>query len=621
MTSNAKSDAPKLHPKVPTEIKPGHILRIDYDEIDQFQERAQKFRIGDEEQTEFQLFRLSRGVYGQRQEDNQMMRIKLPAGGVTSDQLEALADVSEKYSGLERGHITTRENFQFHFVNLDDTADVMRIIGAAGLTTREACAHTVRNVTGCPFAGICHDEEFDTTPYLAAYARNMLRNPICQRLPRKFKTAFSGCASDCAGTPFHDLGFLAKKQTGDQGNEVWGFELRVGGGTSTMPRQADVIWDFARVDNGDYIKVAEAILRVFDREGDLPGLLRKNLNKARIKFLLHKIGAEAFKAKVVEELEKDWAKNATYDMEALTQLAEEGPSEPVAADNAAPMDGYERWRRTNVQQQKQDGFYSVSLTIAMGNLVTFQFRELARVMRQYSGGNARTNQNQNMVLRYVRPESLPQLYRELNAIGLGDPDADLIADVVACPGADSCKLAITASNQAGYSMREHMIAFDYADPEVQKVSVKISGCPNGCGQHHLAGIGLQGSSYKVGKLEVPCYDIFVGGAGYHGAGRYATRVSRVLAKKAHLAIDKILQVYQAERTSDSESFFDFVDRVGPKHFEQPLEEFKWVGSLAEDTEMYMDWGQSDLFEVIRGEGECAAGEVPIVRVPTAIDVP
>jgi sulfite reductase beta subunit-like hemoprotein len=617
-------EAPKRHPKVPEEIKPGHILRVDYDEIDEFEGRARKFRIGDEEQTEFQLFRLSRGVYGQRQEDNQMMRIKLPAGGVTAEQMDALADVSEKYSGLERGHITTRENFQFHFVNLDDTAEVMRIIGAAGLTTREACAHTVRNVTGCPFAGICHDEEFDTTPYLAAYARNMLRNPICQRLPRKFKTAFSGCASDCAGTPFHDLGFLAKKQVDASGNEVLGFEIHVGGGTSTMPRQADIVWDFARVDNGEYIKVAEAILRVFDREGDLPGLLRKNLNKARIKFLLHKIGADAFRQKVVEELEKEWAQNVSFDMEALTQLAAEGPSEPVAAagSNGAsdPGEGYERWRRTNVHPQKQDGFYSVSLTIPMGNIVTFQFRELARIMRKYSGGNGRTNQNQNLVLRFVRPESLPALYKELRAVGFGEPDADLIADVVACPGADSCKLAITASNQAGYEMRERMIAFDYKDPEVQKVSVKISGCPNGCGQHHLAGIGLQGSSYKVGKLEVPCYDVFVGGAGYHGAGRYATRVTRVLAKKAHLAIDRVLQVYQAERTGEGETFFDFVDRVGPKHFEKPLEEFKWVGSLAEDSDMYMDWGQTDLFEVIRGEGECAAGEVPIVRMPAAINL-
>jgi sulfite reductase beta subunit-like hemoprotein len=619
VTSTTGTNGNQRHPKVP-EIKPGFILPVDFPEIDEFEGRARRFRIGDEDQTEFQLFRLSRGVYGQRQENNQMMRIKLPAGVITADQMDALGEVSEKFSGLGRGHITTRENFQFHFVNLDDTAEVMRLIGRVGLTTREACAHTVRNVTGCPYAGIAPEEVFDTTPYLAAYARNMLRNPICQRLPRKFKTSFSNCPNDCAGSNFHDLGFVARKRVDADGKEVLGFEIRAGGGTSTMPRIADTVWEFARVDDGEYIRVAEAILRVFDREGDLPGLLRKNLNKARIKFLLHKIGAEGFREKVREELQKDWAKQP-IDMAALTQLAPELPSDPVQDDGKPPAEGFDRWRRTNVQRQKQDGFYAAVVTVPMGNIGTHQFHELARIMRKYSGGHARTNQNQNLILRWLRPESLRMLHAELKAIGLGEPDAEMVADVVACPGADSCKLAITSSNQAGYSMREELIKFDYADPEVQKVSVKISGCPNGCGQHHVAGIGLQGSSYKVGKLEVPCYDIFVGGEGYQGVSRYATRVTRVLAKKAHLAIDRIFEVYQQERAAPAESFIQYVDRVGPKRFEQPLEEFKWVGSLADEPELYMDWGHTDLFEVIRGEGECAAGEVPLVRAaPGPIDL-
>ncbi len=599
------------NPKIP-EMKPGYILPVSYEEIDEFEERAKKFRIGDEDQTEFQLYRLSRGVYGQRQEDNQMMRIKLPGGAITADQMDALADVSEKFSGLHRGHITTRENIQFHFVNLDDAAEVMRMIGAVGLTTREACAHTVRNITGCPYAGISPDEVFDTTPYLTAYARHMLRNPICQRMPRKFKTSFSNCSNDCAGSNYHDLGFVARKRVDADGNEVLGFEMRVGGGTSTMPRIADVIWEFARVDDGEYIRVAEAIIRVFDREGDLPGLLRKNLNKARIKFLLNKIGADAFRDKVVEELGKDWAKEP-IDVAALSALVPEEPSAPVPDDGQPAAPGFERWRWTNVHAQKQDGFYSAVLTMPMGNINTNQFRDLARIMRKYSGGYARTNPNQNLILRWVRPESLKMLHRELYETGFGDAEADLVADVVACPGADSCKLAITSSNQAGYGLREELIKFDYQDPEVQKVSVKISGCPNGCGQHHMAGIGLQGSSYKVGKLEVPCYDVFVGGEGYQGVSKYATRVTRVAAKKAHLAIDRIFEVYQAERTSADEPFVAYVNRVGPKRFEEPLEEFKWVGSLAEDANLYMDWGHTDMFEVVRGEGECAAGEMPLLR--------
>jgi sulfite reductase beta subunit-like hemoprotein len=611
MTTNVSSNG-KRHPKAPEVIKPGAVLPISFEEIDEFEARAKKFRIGDEEPTEFQLYRLSRGTYGQRQADEQMMRIKLPFGGVTSEQMEALAEVSEKYSDFHRGHITTRENFQFHFVNLDDAPEVMRIIGRAGLTTREACAHTVRNVTGCAFAGICPDEVFDATPYLVAYARNMLRNPICQRLPRKFKTAFSSCPSDCAGTPFHDLGFQAMKRVID-GHEVKGFQIRCGGGTSTMPRQADVVWEFARADDGEYIRVSEAILRVFDREGDMPGLLRKNMNKARIKFLLHKIGADAFREKLLAELQNDWA-TEPYDMEALMEMAPEGPTEgEIPADDGEEVPGFERWKADNVRPQKQAGFVAPTLTVPMGNINTYQFRVLADIMRRYSGGNARTNQNQNLVLRWVHEAALRPLYKELRAIGFAEPGAESVTDVVACPGADSCKLAITASNQAGYSMREAMIDFDYQDEEVRKVSIKISGCPNGCSQHHLAGIGLQGSSYKVGAFEIPCYDIMVGGGGYKGAGRYAQRVTRVLAKKAHLAIDRIFEVYQADRLSPAETFIEFIDRVGHKHFEQPLEEFKWVGDVNTDLEMYSDWGQTELFEVIRGEGECAAGEVPVNR--------
>jgi sulfite reductase beta subunit-like hemoprotein len=614
MTSNGSNG--HYRPRIP-ETKPGFILPVIDEEIDAFEARAKKFRIGDEEDTTFQLYRLAHGTYGQRQADEQMMRIKLPFGGVTADQMDALAEVSEKYSDFHRGHITTRENFQFHFVDLLDAPKVMRIIGEAGLTTREACAHTVRNITGCPFAGVSPDNIFDTTPYLTAYGRNMIRNPICQRLPRKFKSAFSCCPDDCAGTLFHDIGFQAVIRKDANGNEVRGFEVRVGGGTSTMPRPADTIWEFAEADNGEYIRVAEAVLRIFDREADLPGLLRKNLNKARIKFLLHKIGADAFRNLVIEELKKDWA-TVEYDMPALMSMAPEGPTEgaPPPLEGEVPA-GFEHWKSTNVRPQKQPGHVTVEIVVPMGNIVTSQFRDLASIMRRYSGGNARTNQNQNLILRWVRDDALPQLYKELHAINLAFPDAELVSDVVGCPGADSCKLAITASNQAGYSMRDAIIGFDYKDPEVRKVQVKLSGCPNGCGQHHLAGIGLQGSSYKVGVFEVPCYDISVGGGGYHGGGQYGVRVGRVLAKKAHLAIDRIFQTYLADRTGDGESFDAFVKRVGAKYFEKGIEEYKWVGSVNEELDMYMDWGSEEMFEVIRGEGECAAGEVPLQRVAAA----
>ncbi|MFB3093555.1 MAG: nitrite/sulfite reductase, partial [Dehalococcoidia bacterium] len=541
--------------------------------------------------------------YGQRQEDTQMVRVKLPYGGVSADQMDACAVFAEKYSGYRRGHITTRENFQFHFVPLDDVPDVMRLLAGVGLTTREACGNTVRNVTGCPYAGTCRDEVFDATPYLVAYARNMLRNPICQRLPRKWKTAFSSCANDCAGTPFHDMGFIAKVKR-ENGREVRGFELRVGGGLSTMPRQADTIYDFVPVENGEYIRVTEAMIKVFDKEGGLPNFLRKNMAKARVKFLIKKIGIEEFRRQVDEELAQPWAKEP-LDMEALMQLAPEGPTlgEPPA-NGQQPAPEFDRWLKTNVRPQRQEGHVAITVTVPMGNLSPEQFRGLAEIMRRFSGGSARTQQNQNLVLRWVREDALPALHGELTAIGLGAAEAGLIADTVACPGTDSCKMGITSSQGAGYAIRDAILDMGIDDPLVQEITIKVSGCPNGCAMHHLAAIGLQGSSFKAGQTQIPCYDIFLGGGNYIGGGKFGTRVARIPAKRTPPAIKKIISVYMDER-QDGEPFLDYIDRVGPKYFEPILTEFREVGPISEEIDVYMDWGKDELFEVIRGEGECA----------------
>ncbi len=594
----------KPHPSVPADLRPGHVFVTLDEEIENVEREARRFR-GDEEGLlgEFRPFRLMHGIYGQRQEDNQMMRVKLPYGGVSADQMEASAIIAEKYSGYRRGHITTRENFQFHFVNLDVVPEVLRLLASVGLTTREACGNTVRNVTGCPYAGTCADEVFDATPYLAAYARNMLRNPICQKLPRKWKTAFSSCANDCSGTPFHDMGFIAKVRR-ENGSEVRGFQVVVGGGLSTMPRKADVVWEFARADNGEYIRVAEACLKVFDKEGGLTNFLRKNMNKARVKFLLHKIGIEEFRRQVDEELAQPWAWEP-LDMEALTQLAPEGPTVGEPPKNGhQPSPDFERWRQSNVRPQRQPGYAAVTVLVPLGNLSPEQFRGLADVMRRYSGGMARTQQNQNLVLRWVREDALPALHAELTTLGLGAPDAGLIADTVACPGTDSCKLGITSSQGVGRALREAILAWNIDDPQVQEITIKASGCPNGCGQHHLGAIGLQGSSFKGGNTEIPCYDIFLGGGNYIGGGCYGTRVTRVPVKRMPQAIRKIIQVYLDGR-QNGESFIDFVDRVGPKSFDPLLDEFKAVGPVHEEIDTYMDWGKEELFQIIRGEGECA----------------
>ena len=519
-----------------------------------------------------------------------MMRIKLPDGGVTADQMDALAEVSEKYSGLHRGHITTRENFQFHFVNLDDTAEVMRIIGerradhARGLRPHRPQRHGLPLRRHLARRGVRHDAlprglrpQHAAQPDLPAPAAQVQDLVLLLRRA----TAPARPSTTSASSP----------TTAGDGKERARLRASVGGGTSTMPRLADTVWEFAAVDDGEYIRVAEAILRVFDREGDLPGLLRKNLNKARIKFLLHKIGAEAFREKVDEELAKDWAKEP-LDMEALTQLAPEGPSEPVRRPTAAarPPASSAGAGPTSGSRSRTASSPSTSRSrwATSSRSSSASWRASCASTR---GGNARTNQNQNLVLRWVRPSRCRCCTASSRHIGFGDPDADMLADVVACPGADSCKLAITSSNQAGYAMREEMIKFDYEDPEVQKVSVKISGCPNGCGQHHLAGIGLQGSSYKVGKLEVPCYDIFVGGGGYHGGGRYATRVTRVPAKKAHLAIDRHHRPLrrQAERRRGVSSTSS---TASARSTSSRPSRSSSGSALAEDTEMYMDWGHT-----------------------------
>ncbi len=604
MTIQERPSTFKAHPKVPSDLKPGHVFVTLDEEIENYAIEARRYRENPEAlEGEFTPFRLRMGTYGQRQMDQQMMRIKLPYGGINAEQMDVMGEIAERHSGLRRGHITTRENIQFHFVDLLAAEEVMHMLADVGLTTREACGHTVRNVTGCPYAGVSDHELFDVTPYLAAYARNMIRNPICQNMPRKWKTAFSCGPIDCAGTPFHDMGFIAQVRKEGR-KEVRGFTIVVGGGTSTMPRVADIVWDFATAEDGQYIRVAEACLKVFDKEGGLANFLRKNMNKARVKFLVQKLGIEEFRRQVDEELAQPWAWEP-LDMDALTQLAPEGPTPGEAPNGHRPGPGFDRWVATNVVPQRQAGHCAVTVTVPLGNLTPEQFRGLAGLMRRFSGGNARTQQNQNLVLRWVREEALPALHAELKALGLGDPDAGHMADVVGCPGTDSCKMGITSSQGVGYAIREASFGWGYDDdPLVQQITVKASGCPNGCGQHHLAAIGLQGSSFSANGATIPCFDIFLGGGGYVGGDKFGTRVARVPSKRAPLAVKKLIDHYVSNR-NEGEEFVAFVDRVGAKNLDTLLDEFKEVGPVHQDIQMYMDWGKEELFEVVRGEGECA----------------
>ncbi len=402
---------------------------------------------------------------------------------------------------LRKGHITTRQNIQVHHVPLADAAKLIRRLADAGLSSREGCGNTVRNVTGDPQAGTLPDEPFDPTPYAGAYVRYFVRHPTTQAMPRKIKTAFSASEADNAITQIHDIGFLPKLRDG-----VRGFELRVGGGTAIMPRLAPVIAEFVTADDGEYLRHAEAVLRIFDRQD----FLRVNRARARIKVLLDKIGAEAFRQMVAEELEGDWVAERNFDIARLRYDIDEQASAPALRPTgyASPngdVREFQRFLESNVQPQRQAGFSTVEVTVRRGDLSSEQMRGLAAIIREYSGGFARTTIHQNLVLRWVREEAVYEVWRALGRLGLGDPGAQEITDNVSCPGTDSCKLGITSSMGLNQAINDRLQAMAITDPLTRQIHIKNSGCPNGCGQHHIANIGFYGASIKVGEHTIPAY--------------------------------------------------------------------------------------------------------------------
>ncbi|MYA59702.1 MAG: nitrite/sulfite reductase [Chloroflexi bacterium] len=577
------------------------VLHVDGEEIANFEEQKERFRAGNFEETTFMRFRLRQGVYGQRQPDRQMVRIKAPFGGLTARQLEVLGEVSEKYAPLKKGHLTTRENIQFHHVPLDETAGLMRMIGDVGLTTREACGNTVRNVVAHPTAGVSKDEVFDVSPYAAAYARYFLRHPTTQNMPRKSKTAFSGSEKDEAMTPFHDMGFIARERDGKQG-----FKIVVGGGLSIMPQMAETLSEFVPVE--DYIRHAEAALRIFNRQDEE----RKNLMRARIKYTIKRLGIEKFREMVAEELEGDWA-NKEIDLDTLLFIEDEEadaparPSNPTAEPTADA--DYDLWKASSVEVQRQEGFNVVYVRVERGDIYAEQWQPLADIAREFGGGRARIDQQQNIVFRWVRTESLYDVYLALKEIGMATSGRETIRDIVTCPGTDSCKLGITSSMGLNQALGEKLDALDISDPGVSKIHIKASGCPNSCGQHHVANIGFHGAVMRGGGGQVPAYELFIAGESTDGPVRVGNRVrARVPAKRAPEALEMIIDHYKANR-NEGEEFNAFVDRVGTKPYEDMFGPWKAeVGGMElgrENINTYMDWGKTVLYKLERGEGECA----------------
>ena len=575
--------------------------------------------------------RLRRGAYGQRYDNGQrfdgtrtrpldyqtgnhnkgpdtlwdapgMQRIKVPYGGLTIEQMEGLADVADEYSDSIL-HVTTRQDFQLHYVHINDTPDMMRRLAAVGITTREACGNVVRNVTACPLAGVCRDQTFDVTPYSQAMADFLLGHDDAQDFGRKFKVAFSGCEQHACGlVNMHDLGLLARTKMVD-GELKRGFALFVGGGLGTVPHQAELLTDFAPPE--EILPIAQAISRVFARLGE-----KKNRNRARIKFLVAQLGIEEFRRLVFEEREilphdDRWT---TYldDVEEY----EETPIKPGFSLNGTPVpDEFHEWYETNRYQQRQPGYSVVTVNLPLGDLTSWQMRRLADIARKYVGDAVRTTVEQNIVLRWVSDADLPEVYRELKAIGLGDPGAGTIVDITACPGTDTCKLGIASSRGLAGELRRQLGAKNATLPDaVKNLKVKISGCFNSCGQHHAADIGFFGNSRRSGNHKVPHFQVVLGGQWSNNAGSYGLAMGAVPAKLVPDVLDTITENYVQTR-EHTESFQDWVQRLGRKQIKSIIEPFMILPDHDTQPELFQDWGDSREYSIGDiGIGECA-GEV------------
>jgi sulfite reductase (NADPH) hemoprotein beta-component len=559
----------------------------DEKDVDAFIGKLGEFERGELAPDAWKAFRLVNGVYSQRQEDAMMVRAKIPQGILTIAQLRALADVADRYS-TGKGHLTTRQNLQFHFLKLADTDDAVRTLAEAGITTREACGNSVRNVTACPFAGASALEPFDATPWAEAVTRDLLRGPLSASLPRKFKIAFGGCCGfDCVGASFNDIGFLARVRDGQPG-----FRVTLGGGLSTLRRSGILAWEFAPA--GEALEIAEAVVRVFNRTGD-----RQRRHKARLKFVVEKLGHEAFLALVREErevLRKEGGRPMT--------LPSVPPRKPTEARVQAERPGFAEFVRTNVRATRESGYANATVRVPLGDLTTAQLRGLALIAEDYSEEReARTTIDQNLVFRFVRHDSLAALHAALEELGLARPGAGSASDVASCPGAASCRLAVTASRGMADAVSR---ALD-AKPEVAKaaeaLSIKISGCPNGCGQHYVAGIGLQGSVRKVAGRAVPQYHLYLGGSFGSTEAAFGRLAAKLPARRVPEAIARLVGLYRSE--GKGEPIEQFLGRLPGPRVEALLADLEAMSANDATPDDFVDLGESKAFEVELSEGECA----------------
>ncbi len=586
------------------------------EEIEAFESEARRAIEGDLSSDLFKPFRLQHGIYGQRQPGVQMFRIKVPFGGLTGNQLRRVAELADRYAtGV--GHVTTRQDIQLHYVELQHVGTMMRALAEVGLTTREACANTVRNVTACHLAGVCQGEVFDVTPYAKTVAYHLLRNSLNQSLPRKFKIAFSGCAHDCALTPIHDIGLLAVREASGS----IGFRMVAGGGLGSTPRIAQVLRDF--VPMSELLPSIEAVIKVFDSLGN-----RKNRNKARMKFVIDKLGFDEFKRRWEQAY-----RALGYEIPPATPLAllehDDKPVPLIMPTRVAPegnghgahgnghatspvplSEAYAAWHRTNVLAQKQSGYAAVFVKLPMGDLTSAQMYVLADLAETFSNGNLRTTISQNLIIRHVPEVRLLELYDRLKAAGLGEPGAELIEDIVACPGTDTCGLGITSSKGLARALAD-VFPPGRVPEDLKGVSIKVSGCHNSCAQHHIATVGLHGVGKRIGEHTAPHYELHLGG-GVNGTARIGQLIVKLPAKNVPAAISHLVDVYRRDRRQ-GETMPVFIQRVGKAVLKDELIPYTIFPAFEEDATYYYDWeGEKEFVLEDLGPGECAGGALELI---------
>ena len=584
------------------------------EETEIFGQNVKLFRKGKISEDDFRRFRLQHGAYGSRLQQNySMVRIKVPSGEMTPEQLEKIASLSEAFS-IGSAHVSTRQNIQLHWVQLEDVSEVMRGLVEVGLTTREACGNTVRNVMCSHFAGICPDEEFDSTPYAKAIARFFLRNPVCQNLPRKFKINFA-CCSQHGLVRIADIGLIPAKKDGSNG-----FKIYLGGGlgaASFIGHQLEEFTSEVRL-----VSTCMAVIRLFDRLGN-----RENMARNRMRYLVNEMGWEKFQKLVIKErsnvemtvsLETLGRYKVETEPQNIRQLPN-GKKLPLINEKVdVNSDPYKRWLHTNVVSQKQNGYFVVFITLGAGDITASQLRSLAKTIRDYSGeGCARNTPNQNFAIRFIKAKDLPEFYNDLAKIGLANPGALTMSSAVGCSGTTSCNLAITNSHRLAKEIQSKFIelGLDTAD-DLRDSTIKISGCPNSCGQHEIATIGFYGGASRIGGTMTPTYTMMFGGRDGED-GLLGRTVMRVPAKRVIPALTKIIEIYRKER-SENESLSVWIGKlingaVNVNGQVRNLDEIKTVlmstislPSAEEEPEAYMDYGNDIKFSAKTAKGECAA---------------